>query len=579
MTQKNLNEGLTFKSNITTTPKGDFISDIFVAMKNNDLSIKIASRLERSNLTNFIDFDSYEYTSSKYHLDTLLWTKDWINKIFNKGKYNINQNYTYLDFRINYQKTEVGFTYNSKYDNWGNADATDRVFNRIPFYFDTYNFWIEQTHKFSDEFSTQFSLSYKIENLQKGDWFEGYNITNTSDTVMLIGGEFVDPGKTVRVLNYSYWPAENRTLSYMQNFEFLIHDNISIITGINYEYKDISKQKGYYGKMYTVGKLLSNFSDLIPDKTDTYNNIDNIFTWKDMGIFSQIRYIINSNGILHSGIRIDDNSEYGTSTTFRAGFVGNYDLFGVKVLYGQAYRIPTPRTLYTNYTVFGSSTSLKPERSETFELQVNQVKSNFTSFLSTYYVRNRNTIALIAGGAKNLGTRNIVGVDVYANYLVPNFIKKLHLWACYSTYIYAKEEIFDANGVNLGKVNIGDLSNHKIYFGGKFYFTRDILFNFRSRYIGERKTVITNPINKVDAYFVMDANFLFKNAFVDGFNLSLTIDNIFDTKYYHPGIGYADAGDQPGSWVNGVWQGSSGWQASLIPQPHRNIFFTLSLDL
>jgi len=75
----------------------------------------------------------------------------------------------------------------------------------------------------------------------------------------------------------------------------------------------------------------------------------------------------------------------------------------------------------------------------------------------------------------------------------------------------------------------------------------------------------------------MDGNIMYQNLFVDGFSIALKVENIFDTKYFHPGINKANSGTDPGYWSSNGWQGSKGWNNSLLPQPHR--YFTLSLLL
>ncbi|MCP4219423.1 MAG: TonB-dependent receptor, partial [bacterium] len=61
-------------------------------------------------------------------------------------------------------------------------------------------------------------------------------------------------------------------------------------------------------------------------------------------------------------------------------------------------------------------------------------------------------------------------------------------------------------------------------------------------------------------------------------SVSLKVDNIFDSEYYHPGIRSANAGDEPGYIdAGGVWQGSNGWYNSLLPQPGRTMYLSLRL--
>lgn len=579
ITKKDIKDGLSIVSNTTGSIHGDFIGDYFIGYQKNKFAVKLAARHEYTNTANFIDFDAYEYTASKHYLDTLLWGKDWVNTLANKGKFQFYEKFTNIDFRIDYENTEIGFQFDNKNTHWANSWSSDKLQLATPFDYNTLKTWFKQSFYFNKNFSSHTLLSFRLEDMPESDWLEGYNVTNTGTGNQMIGGDLVEPGKTVRLIDYSYWPGQYKTYTFQQNFEAKIIDNLNMSAGIKYETKNISKQVGYYGAGYTVNNLTSGLADFIPEYTNKYTNLDNIFTWIDYGAYTQLRYSINDNHIVNAGIRVDNNSEYGTSTTFRGGYVGRFDNFGLKALYGQAYQIPTARTLYSTWTKVGSATDLKPENSQTFELQLNYTKKNISTYLSSYYVQNQNTIVSVAGGAKNLGVRDIIGIDFYTSLLIPNLFKKLQIWAYYSTYLKAEEDIFDNNGNKTGVANIGDLSHQKIYFGTTAYFTKNLMLNIRGRYIGERETVSSNPLGKVDAYFVTDMNIMYNNLFVNGFNIGLSVNNLLNTQYFHPGVGLADAGNEPGRWENGVWQGSKGWEASLLPQPHRYFLLTLSMNL
>ncbi len=129
--------------------------------------------------------------------------------------------------------------------------------------------------------------------------------------------------------------------------------------GLKYEQKFITKQKGLYGISFTVPELdISNEIFFPPDRQSIFYR-SNTFIGNDYGIYTQAKYSISENHLLNLGLRVDNNSEYGTSTTFRGGYVSRFDKFIFKMLYGQAYQVPTPRTLYSSWSVLGSSSSLK----------------------------------------------------------------------------------------------------------------------------------------------------------------------------------------------------------------------------
>ncbi len=201
--------------------------------------------------------------------------------------------------------------------------------------------------------------------------------------------------------------------------------------------------------------------------------------------------------------------------------------------------------------------------------------------VSGYYVNNTNTIVQIVGTAKNVGERNVAGVDIHLNSVIPvSFVKKVQIWTYFSTYFLDEEQKFnDSTGLKTRKELIGDLAHYKFYFGITTYFTNNLMLNLRGRYFSERKTIETNPIDKIPAYFLTDANLMYKNLFVKGFDFGIKIQNIFDTQYFHTGKANADAGEATGKWENGVWNGSQGWDSSKIPQPRRFIMFNILLNL
>lgn len=63
------------------------------------------------------------------------------------------------------------------------------------------------------------------------------------------------------------------------------------------------------------------------------------------------------------------------------------------------------------------------------------------------------------------------------------------------------------------------------------------------------------------------------------------VENILSTEYFHSGVRDANTGEVPGAWgtdLNSgdpVWNGSSGWYNSFMPQPGILVYGALTLDL
>ena len=131
----------------------------------------------------------------------------------------------------------------------------------------------------------------------------------------------------------------------------------------------------------------------------------------------------------------------------------------------------------------------------------------------------------------------------------------------------------------MGKGVIGDIADHKVYFGVTGMLRDDLSATLRGRYIGARTTVETNPVRKVDSYFTADLNIVHPNLFARGVGLNLKLSNLFDAEYFHPGIRDASTGDSPGFWdEDGIWRGSAGWSNSLLPQPGRQAVLALTVS-
>ena len=70
-----------------------------------------------------------------------------------------------------------------------------------------------------------------------------------------------------------------------------------------------------------------------------------------------------------------------------------------------------------------------------------------------------------------------------------------------------------------------------------------------------------------------------KNIGLHGLNMSLTVTNLTDARYFHPGIGAANSGDIEGLFEAGADKGSAGGLNSLLPQPGRAFQLLISTEL
>jgi outer membrane receptor for ferrienterochelin and colicins len=386
-------------------------------------------------------------------------------------------------------------------------------------------------------------------------------------------------------VTFGFWQSLNSSWSAFQDFDIAASDNWMVKTGIKYETKNL--QRAYdlpYGPFLPPDQVDA-ASYPYPTPPVATGQIQNRDHWIDQGVYVQTRYRLSqllqsqSEHFLNFGLRYDDNSFYGSAYTMRAGYVGHVGLFGLKLLYGEAIQEPTPRQLYGGWTGSGSSPDLQPEESRTVEAYLDYTRDSINLAVNPYWVQIDNSIMNLTAGPVNLGERDIFGFDIHARHLL-HLSRGMHvkLWGFYS-FADTRERKFDDNSEPAGEGDIGDIADHKIYLGATGTWENDLSATLRGRFVGARKTVDTNPIPKVGSYVTADLNIHHRSLLHEGVGVALKVTNLFAAEYFHPGIRDANAGESPGIWdEDGLWQGSTGWSNSLLPQPGRQVVLSLVLS-
>lgn len=575
---------VSFKSVSRISPNGDFNTELLTKYSNGDFSTSLSLRSEFSDIANKVDLN-YAYTDKKLLEDSLLWGTVATNQNI-KYPFELPNSGQSVDFRIGYKDSEIGVHVNTLSKGWGIHTPFDRYMPKYTFKREFYYLWALQNYPLSKQLVFHTKLCYQKETRKKGDWMEAYNVTNNGDEYIYFEDDSLQPGATIRIIDYSYWPLKNDKLSFQQYLTYLPVNDLSLVAGVQFSQSNITRQQGFYGNAYSVKGVDIDDLGFYPEGEDIAFRPSNKIVWNEYGFFSLLKYTYANEHTINLGARIDNHSEYKSITNFRSGYVFSRKKLTIKTLYGQAYQVPSPRTLYSIKTFAGSSLDLKPEKSETVELNVNYSLKELSAWISTYYIYNKNTIVFYGGNASNLGSRKVVGIDGYVNAFIPvNFMNESKIWCYFSTYLISEENIFDDNGLKTGISGIGDLSKYKFYFGTTNHISKHFILNLRGRYKSPRIAVKTNitsrgNVRTIDGYFTLDGNLVYKNLFLDGLDISLKVDNVLNTVYYHPGINWADAGTESGYWnQDNTWVGSRGWFNSVLPQPHRYVMFNITLKM
>jgi iron complex outermembrane receptor protein len=286
----------------------------------------------------------------------------------------------------------------------------------------------------------------------------------------------------------------------------------------------------------------------------------------DLGAYGQVKYSTASGHNVHLGTRLDRNSLIGSSLlSLRGGYAGTSGPLTAKLLFSQAVNSPGPfDVIYAGQT---SSAAVKPERVRTLTGHLSAAFSRI-AFLSDLFLIDSRDVLL---QGINLRRRVTLGTDLGLQAAISSF----RAWAYYSHLFLARRTRGDGDEL----LPEGDLAAHKAW-GGLSYGFSPVTATVIGRLVGERRTVETNPIPSVPAFFVLDTSVNVSPFFYDALSLGLRVANVLGTRYAHPGVEAASAGSTPATFTgDGGYRGSAGPFNSLHPQPGRTFFLTLGLDL
>lgn len=553
---------------MTNLGKNSFNGDYNYFYKKDEFRLSISSRFETWNLFDRIDNTAYEWTKTSLLTDSNLWGGLVQNQHLSAVPSVKNHG---IDIRAFFGNLELGFQFNKVDQGYGMIFPYDKsLASEQPM--SDYSIFLSHQYKLGDRLFLNSLLRYRKSTVDgECNFIEGDNKFNNDTIATLIGGIWVRPGEGTRVVSYSTWGVLNYSYTINQSVEYEVKPGFLFSIGIKYEYKDLQKHwQNKYGAEYAPSVLELGSPGFLVDPMVLQRQHDNRIVWHDIGGFFQMKYSINSSNTLNLGSRLDRNSVYGTNITLRGAYVLSFDKFTAKLLYGDAFREPSPQTLYGEWKGIGDDPYLKPEHSRTFEGIISYTLPNFSALVDAYYVINSNTIESVTDKAQNLGKRDITGIDLHAVKALNTLVfKHFKFWAYGSFILKEKQQYFDSLGISTKMDRIGDLAHVKIYTGVSGNVTGHLSFSVRGRYIGERNTILSNPIKSVDRYYLLDGNFMYKDFLTRGLSLTLQVNNIFNAQYFHPGTRDARAGNNSGYWDGDVWYGSNGWNNSLMPQPHR----------
>lgn len=328
---------------------------------------------------------------------------------------------------------------------------------------------------------------------------------------------YASPTLTYDIGRGTWWTAELKGVTTFQ-------DKHRVVAGIEYQY---NPQQDQFGR--------DPFGLLTADRRTS---------WR-YALYVQDDFNLTQNVILSAGLRYDSFSNYNTSLNPRLGLIWKQNSDTVwKLLYGSAFRTPNVFEAYYNFPgIAEANETLTPEKINTYEgVLERKLGDHVRVVASAYHYRLTDLINSVDDPGTGLTQyRNLNSVAVNGMELESEFELKFGLRARAS---YAFQIAKDDNGDSLTNSprRIGTLNVSVPMFDPRWR------MGFEAQYIGARHT----DLSKIDSYTVANLTFGVQDL-IKGLNLSLSIYNLFDHKYYDP-VELDDLHD-------------------LMPQPSRSLLF------
>jgi outer membrane receptor protein involved in Fe transport len=249
----------------------------------------------------------------------------------------------------------------------------------------------------------------------------------------------------------------------------------------------------------------------------------------NIAAYIQDAWQIKDNLTLTAGLRYDHYDDVGNSTNPRLGLVwGMFKDVDLKLLYGEAFRIPTFDELYSiNNPASVGNPNLQPEEMRTCEVSLGYGPAKGPKIAATgFYNKYSDKIDLVPTGVPGmLAFQNTDDISIYGVELEAR--QRFQDIELYGNYSWDHPED-DTTGETLPEVpdfrwNLG--LNYWIADWGKG--------NFHIQHVSDRGRAAGDMRKDLDAYTVVDANFIVMNVFKST-ELRASLFNIFDEKYAYP---------------------------------------------
>lgn len=261
-----------------------------------------------------------------------------------------------------------------------------------------------------------------------------------------------------------------------------------------------------------------------PDRYDDHR------TSRNFGLYGQAEIAVVTNLLFNAGLRYDHYDTFGDTVNPRLGLI--YDPWKqttLKLLYGTAFKAPNAYELYYSGPNNLPNPDLNPETIETYEVVLEQDLTKNLQFVAAGYyymiddlITQRTFIDQVT--YENMNRVSALGGEFELNARFANGWRGRASYTYQSTEDHETGDALENSPSHLLKFNlIVPLYRDKIFSG--------LEVRYRSR---AGLNQLRAPGQYASEYWVANAT-LFSTQIIKNLEFSLSVYNLFDQSYYHPG--------------------------------------------
>jgi len=282
----------------------------------------------------------------------------------------------------------------------------------------------------------------------------------------------------------------------------------TVIAGLEYRDNLVQQQKNYDDSPYAV---------YLDDNRGSYS----------VGVYAQGEFIVSDRVLLNLGARYDHYKDFSGRLNPRAALIWNpMEKTTVKLIYGEAYRIPNAYELYyTDGNVTqGANPGLDPETIRTYELVLEKYVKDFRLCLSGFYYDVKNLISQQSDAAglmvfANTGRAEGKGIQFEMERKWPNGFS--------GKFSYSFQEVTS----NQDGVGFANFPKHLAKFNAFGPIIRNWLgAGLEIQYASSQKNLNSTSDG---GYTLVNATLLAEKIFRN-LDLSFSVYNVLDKKYSNP---------------------------------------------